>query len=67
MTNADTLAALAAKLNATPPAANEPIFGQLYSEYMDTADYDGWVPGGIGRVIEQMDADTDPGKVLIGA
>ena len=58
MTNADTLAALAAKLNAT----NEPIYDQLFREYIDSADYDGWAPGGIGRVIEQMDTDTRPGR-----
>ena len=60
MTNIAALHALHAKLTSTLPRTDEPIFNQLYDEYLDTADYDGWVPGGIGRVIEQMGADTSP-------
>lgn len=58
--NRAALNALAALLNA--PRTDEPIFNQLYDECIDTADYDGWVPGGIGRVIEQMDTDTNPDR-----
>lgn len=60
MTTDDALAALRAKL--TPPYhPPEPIYDRLYDEYIRNADYDGWVPGGIGRVIEQMEIDTHPG------
>lgn len=52
------LEALAAKLNK--PRPSEPIFDRLVDEYLDTADYDGWMPGGIGRVIESMDLETAP-------
>lgn len=58
--NRAALNALAALLNA--PRPDEPVFDRLYSDYLDTADYDGWVPGGIGRVIEQMDTDTNPDR-----
>ena len=67
MTNAAALHALRAQLTSTRPRPDEPIFNQLYDEYIDTADYDGWVPGGVGRVMQAMARDTDPGKVLIGA
>lgn len=59
--NVAALTALAALLNA--PRPDEPIYDRLYRDYIDTADYDGWVPGGIGRVIEQMDADTNPDRI----
>ena len=60
MSNTATLAALAEKLNRASLYDPEPIFSQLYREYIDSADYDGWVPGGIGRVIEDMDFRTAP-------
>ena len=60
MTNAAALHALRAQLTSTRPRPDEPIFNQLYDEYIDSADYDGWVPGGIGRVIEDMDFRTTP-------
>ena len=59
--NRAALTALAALLNA--PRPDEPIYDRLCSDYLDTADYDGWVPGGIGRVIEQMDSDTNPDRI----
>ena len=63
MSSTATLATLAEKLNRANLPDPEPIFSQLYREYIDSADYDGWVPGGIGRVIEQMDADTNPDRI----
>ena len=60
MSSTATLAALAEKLNRAALDDPEPIFSQLYREYIDSADYDGWVPGGIGRVIEDMDFRTTP-------
>ena len=60
MSSTATLAALAEKLNRAVLDDPEPIFSQLYREYIDSADYDGWVPGGIGRVIEDMDFRTTP-------
>lgn len=61
MTNHDTLELLRAKLNGTYHEP-EPIFDQLYSAYLDGADYCDWGAGGIGRVIEQMETDTNPDK-----
>ena len=62
MTSAAALRALRANLMSTRPRSEEPIFNQLYDEYIDTADYDGWVPGGIGRVIEDMGFRTAPAQ-----
>ena len=60
MNSTATLAALAEKLNRANLPDPEPIFSQLYDEYIDTADYDGWVPGGIGRVMQEMGCNTRP-------
>ena len=53
-----------AALRNMPRAAytrtNEPIFDQLWSEYMDSADYYDFAPGGIGRVMQDMDYATCP-------
>ena len=62
MSSTATLAALAEKLNRANLPDPEPIFSQLYREHIDSADYDGWVPGGIGRVIEDMDFRTAPDR-----
>lgn len=63
MTTSAALHALRAKLTSTRPRPDEPIFNQLYDECIDTADYDGWVPGGIGRVMQEMERDTRPAVV----
>ena len=60
-----------AALRSMPRAAytptDEPIYDQLWSEYMDSADYYDYVPGGIGRVIQDMDYATCPAAYGIAA
>ena len=58
------LTAAHAALRNTPRAGytprDEPIYDQLWSEYMNSADYYDFTPGGIGRVMQDMDYATCP-------
>ena len=53
-------AALRNMPRAAYTSTSEPIYDQLWSEYMDSADYYDFVPGGIGRVMQDMDYATCP-------
>lgn len=53
----DPLDQLRAKLT-TPPL--EPLYERTFSDHQDLCEAWDWQAGGLGRVLDGMDADTDP-------
>ena len=53
----DPLDSLRARLTTAPL---EPIYDTTYSDHISECEPWDWGSGGRGRVLEQMDSDTDP-------